>query len=266
MYLNHSKLSSVILCISILMICSCAGSEKNVASEDSSYPAMPGFNKAASDNMAIALADSVMQAMGGWQSWKDTRYIAWTFLGRRRLIWDKYTGDVRINSLNKPLMILLNIHTMKGHVMKGGDRVTNPDSLQKYLQTGRRIWINDSYWLVMPFKMKDSGVTLNYLGEDSTKAGQSAYLVALTFEDVGVTPENKFHVWIGEESHLVTQWAYFREASQDEPNFIMPWMHYRKYGEIILSGDRGELELTNIMVLESVPDSVFTSFKPVDLK
>ncbi len=271
MFTEKYKLSCCIFLSGLLIICSCSkGEQEAVNGQDeaavaASYPAAPGFNKAASDSMAIALAGKVMQAMGGWESWKNTHYLVWTFLGRRHLIWNKFSGDVRINSLNQPLKIILNIHSMKGKVMKNGERVTNPDSLQKYLEMGKRIWINDSYWLVMPFKMKDSGVTLSYLGEDSTKAGQAAHIVALTFEDVGVTPQNKFHVWIDKDTHLVSQWAYFRKAWQEEPNFIMPWNDYQKYGEIMLSGDRGKLSLTDIMVLDSVPEHTFSSFEAVDL-
>ncbi len=262
---KNSKLTLCLLLVSVLAISSCTDSKKEAPAETHSYPAMPGFNKAASDSMAIALAGKVMKAMGGYESWKDTRYIAWTFLGRRRLIWDKFTGDVRINSLNDSLKIILNIHSMNGKVMKSGELVTNSDSLQKYIDSGRRIWINDSYWLVMPFKMKDSGVTLAYMGEDSTKRGQPSHVVALTYKDVGVTPENKFHVWIDKKSLLVTQWAYYREAEQDSSDFIMPWLDYKKYGEIMLSGNRGRLALTDIMVLESVPEGVFSSFEPVNL-
>lgn len=265
MFLKNSKLALCFLFISVLAISSCASEKKETPDETLSYPAMPGFNQAASDSMAIALANKVMKAVGGYESWKDTRYIAWTFLGRRRLIWDKFTGNVRINSLNQPLKIILNIHSMEGKVMKGAELVTNPDSLQKYLEMGRQIWINDSYWLVMPFKMKDSGVTLTYMGEDSTKSGRPAHVVALTFENVGVTPQNKFHVWIDKESHLVRQWAYFRKAEQETADFVMPWNDYQKYGEIWLSGDRGELQLTNIMVTDSLPKNVFTSFEPVHL-
>ena len=28
------------------------------------------------------------------------------------------------------------------------------------------IWVNDTYWLLMPYKMKDPGVTLAYDGEE----------------------------------------------------------------------------------------------------
>lgn len=232
---------------------------------DSKNTAAAGFNIEDSDPEAVALADKVMEAMGGRDNWDDTRYIAWNFFGSRDLIWDKEEGDVRISIPADELKIIVNVNTMEGMVEKEGLPVENPDSLQKYLQMGKDIWINDSYWLVMPFKLKDSGVTLKYLGEGVTASNDSASILNLTFENVGNTPENKYHVYIDNNTNLVTQWAYFAEASQDSPNFEMPWLDYQNYGGILLSGDRGERKLTNIKVLDSVPSHTFTSFEDVQL-
>ena len=63
----------------------------------------------------------------------------------------------------------MNIHSMKGKVKMGGEELSHPDSLSKYLEKGKNMWINDSYWLVMPYKLKDSGVTLKYVGEEENE-------------------------------------------------------------------------------------------------
>jgi hypothetical protein len=223
-----------------------------------SNPPAPGFNEAASDEKAIEIADQVMAAMGGRKAWKNTRCIEWNFFGNRELIWDKKTGLVRVNYLNEDQQAVINIHNMKGSVRKDGEMITQPDSLAKYLDRAYRTWINDSYWLVMPYKLKDSGVTLKYIGEDTTQDGNAAHVLQLTFNEVGVTPQNKYHVWVDQDSNLVTQWAFYRENSMDEPNFITPWAEYNKYGDILLSGDRGDRKLSDIAVHEKVPDGIFT--------
>lgn len=228
-------------------------------------PAAVGFNLAESDTAAIALADEAMKAMGGRKAWDKTHYIAWNFFGMRHLIWNKKTGDVRIDYTNEDLSIIVNIHSLKGKVRKAGAEVHNTDSLRHYLEMGKNTWINDSYWLVMPFKLKDSGVTLHYLGEDTTQAGDSAYVIMSTFNEVGQTPQNKYKIFIDKQSHLVSQWAYFEKASQDTPNFILPWQNYKRYGKILLSGDRGERQLTAIKVMDKVPAHTFTDFNPVFL-
>ena len=221
-------------------------------------PAAPGFNKAGSDEEAIEIADKVMEAMGGRKAWDQSRCIEWDFFGSRKLIWDKKTGMVRINYHNEDQQAVINIHTREGQVRKNGELITQPDSLSKYLDQAYRTWINDSYWLVMPYKLKDSGVTLKYLGEDNTRNGDLAYKLQLTFESVGVTPQNKYNIWVDQKSHLVTQWAFFRENSMDEPNFITPWTDYKQYGGILLSGDRGDRKLTDIAVLDRIPEEIFT--------
>ena len=143
--------------------------------------------------------------------------------------------------------------------MKNGQEVT--DSLDVYLQRGYEMWVNDSYWLVMPYKLKDSGVTLKYLREDTTQKGERADVIGLAFEEVGVTPQNVYEVWIDTDSKLVTQWAFYPDSSAQDPRFITPWANYEKYGEILLSGNRGQYELSDIEVLESVAEGTFTEFE-----
>ena len=223
-------------------------------------PPAEGFNQEGSDLLATLLADKAMLAMGGRKAWDNTRFISWNFFGRRNHVWDKWTGDVRIEEPSNDLTILMNINTKEGKVMRGGNVVS--DSLDFYLQRGYEMWVNDAYWLVMPFKLKDSGVTLKYLREDSTMTGTPADVVSLSFEDVGVTPQNVYEVWIDTDSKLVTQWAYYADSSALEPRFVTPWADYKKYGEILLSGDRGNYQLTDIGVMNEVPDGTMTEFSP----
>lgn len=263
----HKKVLFPLLSCFFLIAAACDKNEDSAKTflGDKKNPPAEDFNAAASDSVAIALADKVMEAMGGRENWDDTRYLAWNFFGNRHLIWDKHTGDVRISYPNETLEIIVNINDMTGKVKKNGEDIQHPDSLQKYLTQGKNTWINDSYWLVMPYKLKDSGVTLNYLGEDMTDSDDSAYVLSLTFENVGETPQNMYHVYIDKEDFLVSQFAYFAEASQESPNFSLPWTDYKEYNGILLSGDRGERDLTDIKVMEEIPAHTFKSFEPVIL-
>lgn len=221
-------------------------------------PPAAGFNTEGSDARAIDIADAVMEAQGGRQAWDNTHYLVWTFFGRRTLTWDKWSGWVRIDWADKSKNIVVNINSGEGKVWLNGIAQTHADSLSKYLDMGKRVWINDSYWLAMPFKLKDSGVTLKYLGDTSaTQDGRKAYLLQMTFQNVGVTPDNKYHVWVDQETKLVTQWAYFKKYTEPKPDFINPWTDYAVYGRVRLSGGRGRGALTNIAAPESVPEGTF---------
>ncbi|MEL6923478.1 MAG: hypothetical protein AAFO94_05465 [Bacteroidota bacterium] len=227
-------------------------------------PPADGFNLEASDQKAIALADEVMESMGGRKAWDEARYFAWTFFGFRNLLWDKQTGDVRVEVPRDSLTILVNIKDGSGKVKKAATEYTHPDSLAKFLGNGKNIWINDAYWLVMPFKLKDSGVTLKYDAAGTTQDGKAADILQLTFENVGNTPNNKYLVYVDKESKLVTQWDFFANATDPEPRFSTPWADYKSYGKLRLSGNRGQRSLTNIAVPETLPSDYFSSLEAID--
>jgi len=214
------------------------------------------------DEKAAALAAQTLEAMGGKENYDATRYLSWNFFGRRHHIWDKWTGDYRMQD-DKGRVIVMNINTKQGQVWENNEAVTDPEKLKEQLQNGYEIWINDSYWLVMPYKLRDPGVTLSYVREDKTEDGRDADVLALTFDSVGVTPQNKYEVFIDKETHLVTQWNFFTTTEDAEPRFKTPWADWQTYGTIKLSGDRGRNKLDQIAVHESVPDHTFKTADPV---
>ncbi len=220
-------------------------------------PAAKGFDASNSDEKAIAIADEVMEAMGGRKSYDETKYLSWNFFGSRKHWWNKESGDIRIESQREDFKLKMNIYDLKGEVWKDGELLTHQDSLAKYLERGKRMWINDSYWLVMPYKLKDSGVSLTYVGEERSDTLQ-ADILELKFKEVGVTPENKYQVYVDKQSRLVNQWAFYNTVNDTVPRFVMPWRDYNKYGNILLSGDRGRSKLTDISVDENIADKLAT--------
>ena len=140
---------------------------------------MPDFNTAGSDAQAIALADSVMAAMGGREAWDNTRYIAWNFFGRRTHVWDKWTGNLRFEP-QAGKVILMNINTKEGRVFQNGEEVTDAEAVAGDLDAGYKAWVNDSYWLAMPYKLKDTGVTLKYVGAGELDDGRAGQILQLT--------------------------------------------------------------------------------------
>lgn len=224
-------------------------------------PPAQGFNLEESDPAAVELADSIMIAMGGRENWDNTRFISWNFFGRRDLVWDKHTGDVRIESQPDSTVYLVNINTLKGRVQINGEELTDRDSLQKMLEKAKSIWINDSYWLVMPYKLKDTGVTLKYLGEDTTLTGVKANVLEVTFENVGDTPQNKYRVYVDLGDNLVKQWAYYKDAAQDSASAVWPFDNYKRYGDILLSADRSDNRgPRDVRVDQKLSPETFTDF------
>jgi hypothetical protein len=213
------------------------------------------------DTKIAQIKSNLLKAMGGQKNYDKTRFIKWTFFGSRTLTWDKYKSRVRIDFNKENSTYILNINEKTGLVLKNGIQLTHPDSLAKYLEEAKKIWINDSYWLVMPFKLNDPGLSIKYLGEGTSQSKQDSDILELSFHNVGVTPNNKYHIYIDKNTHLVNQWSFFGNYTDEKPRFTMPWQDYKTYGKILLSGDRGERKLTDIAVFNKLPETVFSNLE-----
>lgn len=230
--------------------------------------AAPGFLAEESDAEAIALADRVMLRMGGRRAWDATRFVTWKFFGNRFHVWDKHTGDIRVEGTDRetkePFVILMNLHTKLGRAWRAGAEVTDAEELGKMLELGESAWINDAYWMFMPYKIKDTGVALRYRGPGRLLDGRAAEVIELTFREVGRTPENKYEVYVANDTGLVEQWDFYANAADESPRFQVPWRNWRRYGSILLSDDRGRGRHTDIAVFDQLPPEVFSDPIPVD--
>ena len=128
-------------------------------------------------------------------------------------------------------------------------------------------WNNNSWWLLMPFKLKDSGVTLTYKGEAKTMASQPADVLQLTFKNVGTTPNNRYEMLVNPTTGLVEEWAYFPNATDAQPAFRRRWSDYTRHGQLLLASDRSEAtkpaRIDNIAAAQTLPKGVMTSKVPV---
>ncbi|HXV77842.1 MAG TPA: hypothetical protein VD788_16145 [Candidatus Polarisedimenticolaceae bacterium] len=234
-------------------------------------PPAAGFDLAGSDPQAIEVADSTMEAMGGRRAWDEARFLVWNFFGFRFHVWDKQTGDIRVEYATRDepvqqVVVLMNLGTREGRAFVDGQPVADAEREAELLQHGYEAWVNDGYWLFMPYKLKDSGVTLSWLGERQMLDGRPADVLQLVFAGVGVTPENKYDVYVARDSGLVEQWDFYADRADDEPRFQTPWHDWRPRGAIMLSGDRGQRQITEIAVYEELPPSVFDSPEPTGLR
>ena len=216
-----------------------------------------------SDPEAVAIAQSVMANMGGWEAWDATRYLCWNFYGTRRHIWDRNTGNIRIEP-DSSSVILMNLNTKQGRAWENGKEITHPDSLAKVLVSGDKMWVNDSYWMFMPYKLLDPGVILKYLGERNLEDGRAADVLELTFTDgTGYTSRNKYDVFVVKDTGLVEQWAYYTDRTDPESRFTGPWAGWTRFGGIMLATSHGREHNWEIAAPAEVPLTAFTSPEPV---
>ena len=200
----------------------------------------------ASDPKAVAVADRVMQALGGEAAWNATRYLRFDFavdrggktVMRRAHTWDKWTGRYRLESKDKDgrdVVVAMNLNTKEGSATVGGSPLAG-EELKGALETGYASWVNDAYWLLMPYKMRDPGVVLTLVGQE--KKGADAWdKVLLTFEGVGLTPKDRYWVFVNAKTSLVDRWEFVLKGEKTPP-VPFDWKGWKAFGRIRLADDR----------------------------
>ncbi len=225
----------------------------------------------ASDAPAVALAEKTLAAMGGQAAWDATRYLRFTFAGFRTHHWDKHSGRYRLEGKTREgesYVVLMDLGSRQGQAWKNGEAQTGSE-LATWLERAWGAWVNDTYWLLMPYKLLDPGVNLAYEGQDPID-GKAREKIRLTFGQVGLTPGDTYWVWFDPETHLVVRWSYVLEGFEPgQAATAWDWGGWQKFGEILLAPDRKmvggdrQLPLSDLAVFESLPDSVFSSAAPI---
>ena len=219
---------------------------------------------------AETVALRVMDAMGGEEAWSNTRFIRFSFAGERTHWWDKREGRHRLEGKTrdgKPFVMLHNVNTRQGEAWVGGRRAEG-DQARELLEQAYTDWINDTYWLVMPYKLLDPGVLLSYVGEEKID-GVDYDKLLLRFQNAGLAPSVRYWAYVNKDTQLMDRWAYVPESPPGSPPAEWLWQGWQPFGDILLAptrtqvGGDGKLELSGIAVMESMPDSVFTSPGPV---
>lgn len=219
---------------------------------------------------ADQVADRAIEALGGSAAWDSTRYIRFTFAGRHSHLWDKFASRDRVEGkteAGEAYVAVVDLQSRQGRVWVNGQEKTG-DEAGTYLKNAYAAWTHDSYWLAMPYKLRDPGVNLAYVGQESID-GATYDKLLLTFRDVGLTPGDRYWAFIHRETGLMDRWAYVLESDPDAPPTIWKWQGWQRYGKILLAPERvrvggeGRLPLSGIQVLDEVPDSAFTSPSPL---
>ena len=233
----------------ILFITQCTEPEnKSNASNERAQTEKTAVNQitAQIDDASLHLVNQMEIALGGREAYEEIEELEWNFFGARKWWWNKKTGDVICNSLKDGIVIEMNLDSKEGTVSEKGVKISDGAASKEYIDKGYNWWINDSYWLVMPFKLRDPGVHLKYLGIKETEAGENAEVAELTFDQVGITPQNKYELYFDPQTHMLIQWDFYGAASDTSAAFKRPWKGYETHAGVEFSTDRGARKINEI--------------------
>ncbi len=182
----------------------------------------PGSSQAATGSPeALALADQVMKAAGS-ENWPKVSRIQFVFEvseGDKVLVSAKHNWDLR--------------EGMDHVVWADNDfqvDVRNPPSGELEKAAYQR-WVNDTYWLLMPLKLKDSGVKLERL-PDLDENGKLLNVLQLSFQGVGLTPGDVYTLHIDPATYRVVAWVYQPNPEKQVPG---TWEDYVEAGGLTIS-------------------------------
>lgn len=228
----------------------------------------------ARDEKADSIGRELIAALGGQAAWEKARQFRFDFVVEREgktvasfsHAWDRYTGDYRLNGTDKtgaPFSVYFNVNTKQGKALVNG-KPAEGEARDALLKNAYGRFINDTYWLLAPWKIFDPGVHLAYDGEKPCPDGGVCDVLKLSFEEVGLTPKDIYWFWITREGRQMVQWQYVLNGAQEEPTTAL-WKNWQKFSGVSLStqkslvGKPAVIRFDNVSVSSSRDDSLFAA-------
>jgi len=225
------------------------------------------------DPKAVEVDQAMMQAMGGQEAWNAAHIVRFDFkvtaggkvVADNAHLWDRKDGRYRIERMpkdGKREVVLLTIadyeRDKQGSAYLDGKKLEG-DEAKKALEAGYASYINDSWWLAMPWKWTQPGVNLKYVGPQPCGQGKCD-VVEITFDHVGLTPGDMYHTFVSQKSHLMTHWEY---VLQDGQKGSWDWQYTTQKGiklasNHISSDHKTTINMGDVRVLDTVDDAFFT--------
>jgi hypothetical protein len=146
---------------------------------------------------ADTLAHNMLKAVKH-EAYRNTRYIDWSFKGKRFYKWDKkrHIVDVKWNDAR----VLLHPNELtKSTVYLNDKEVSFNDNLVK---RALRFFNNDSFWLVAPHKLFEPGIYRSIRLIDGKEA------LHVKYSKGGTTPGDSY-VWILDENYMPTNYQMY---------------------------------------------------------
>jgi hypothetical protein len=109
-------------------------------------------------------------------------------------------------------------------------------------------WVNDSYWLLAPLKIRDAGVKVEAGGPKDLN-GTSLETINLSFENVGLTPTDRYILYIDPQTKMPKAWDYIPATGS---GLQATWEKFQNFGGLNLATEHNfsgkTIKLTDIKV------------------
>ena len=181
---------------------------------------------------ADSIAYRMAEAAGGFAAWQALPALRFEFGVERdgeartaaRHFWDKHQNRYRVEwpgEGDTTYVALFSAWPDSVETFAAGEPLQGA-AADEAAATARRRTINDTYWLLAPLKAFDEGVTRTYVPDSSD--AETAVL-RLSFDGVGITPGDRYWLFVDRASGQLQKWTYVLEADPNPRSFA--WTAYR---------------------------------------
>jgi hypothetical protein len=172
------------------------------------------------------LATDLWKASGG-ENWSKVKEVHFTFI---------------VESDGKPVANVQHVWNVSANTdeVKWKDKQGNDHQATANLvtpasdgdgKTAYARWVNDSYWLLAPLKIRDRGVKVEAGGAKELK-GATYETLRLSFEQVGMTPTDQYILYLDPKTKLVHAWDYIPKTGE---GLQATWEKYQTVGGLNLA-------------------------------
>ncbi|NBB84940.1 MAG: hypothetical protein GVY12_01795 [Bacteroidetes bacterium] len=218
--------ASLLLCALLILGCEPPEDPAEALEQEAS------IDRPAVNDAADSLAMRTYEAIGGPEAWQRLPGLRFDFAiergGERTLVakhlWNRETGDYRLERTTEDGMevILFNVDTQEGSTYRDGEALGD-EATADALEAAYQRYINDTYWMMAPAKLFDAGVNRS-VAADSASADYD--VLHLTFGDVGLTPDDRYWLYISTETDRVERWAFILQNNPDADPSFFTWTDY----------------------------------------
>ena len=144
---------------------------------------------------AEQLADRMLEALND-EAYQELDVIKWSFPRGHHFVWNRKEDSVEVKWSDYE--VVFKTKTLDGQAYHQGEKLEDDDK-RSAIDDAWTLFANDSFWLVAPFKVRDSGTTRSYV---ETEDGPG---LLVTYSSGGVTPGDSY-LWVLDESYRPKYW------------------------------------------------------------
>lgn len=141
------------------------------------------------DNNTQLMVDSIKSFIN-YDQYIHTDYLSWTFKKRHHFKWYKNKGLCEVYWEN--IKVKLELNNQENSLVYINEKLIDVSQYEPYIEKAVKLFNNDSFWLLAPFKLEDEGTIHRTTLIDNKKA------LMVTYTKGGTTPGDTY-VWLFDE-------------------------------------------------------------------